>query len=287
MENKIYFTPTVEWITKNYDKYNEELFGGQLGSCDFDVKPLGIKSLGCFKFQRNIKCSVDNRMLYIEDFYGNRTYINQSNFAEICKPLIILSSQRYRTEDALFNTLIHEMCHYYTYCHGRAPKQGHGIEFKRIANEIYNATNGRFNITRLTIVGTEESGHVSNELQQRFEKSKSRKEKIVQTKLNKILAYIWFKDGETRLTTTSSKAMVDEWFDAIKENIIKDVDKIYIIHSREFNELLLQHDYLVNLRSTGAYYDITYKNWANGILEKYDAEEIYDKDKGFKYKKYE
>lgn len=287
MENEGYIKPTESWMAKNYDKYNKELFNGELGSCDFEVRPLGVKSLGTFKFQRNIKCSVDNRMMYVEDFYGDRTYINQSNFDKICKPLIILSSQRYRTEDALLNTLIHEMCHYYTYCYGRAPKQGHGIEFRRIANEIYNASNGRFNITRLATVGEEEGKHINNELQQKIEKAKLRKEKITQTKVNNISAYIWLKDGETRLTTTTSQSMVDDWFLAIKNDIITNVDKIYVIRNKEFNKLLLQHGVLVNLRSTGAYYDITYKHWANDILEKYDAEEIYDKKKGFKYYQHE
>ena len=40
------FRPTVEWMAAKYAEMNEQLFGGQLGQCDFDVFTTGRGSEG-------------------------------------------------------------------------------------------------------------------------------------------------------------------------------------------------------------------------------------------------
>ena len=48
------FKPTVQWISENYAKANEELFDGELGDCIFKAEP--IKS--------NTHCN-ENKYLFI------------------------------------------------------------------------------------------------------------------------------------------------------------------------------------------------------------------------------
>lgn len=133
--------PTVEWMREKYDKFNAELFNGQLGACNFIVKDLATKRFGSFGIEPlygQLRYNTSTRQMFIRTvMYGNGDiYIDKDNFVKLCNPTIYLNSGFINTEDNWCNTLIHEMCHYYTYMRGYAPKQAHGREFKEIASIV-------------------------------------------------------------------------------------------------------------------------------------------------------
>lgn len=233
--------PAIEWMESNYDKLNQDFFGGVLGDCDFDVQPIGIHTLGRFRLRRGTKVSSYDRRIFVEDMMGRRTYINYGNFASLCRPIIILNSGYSATEEALLNTLLHEMCHYYCYCFGIAPTQGHGTEFRNIAHTIDVRSGGKFNITRLT--GAEEMKNYEAD-----DALKAKRERLKQNKLRNIKAYIWTMDEEyndIRLTTTSSPIVANTLIAYARE---KHAKELFVVDDIEFNKLLMSKGYFDNVR---------------------------------------
>ena len=154
MEMDKTFSPTVEWMNQKYDEMNDLLFGGKLGKCFFGIFTTGKgsegRTLGWFRMTgRNLRINRYNRRIFKRYGYGDEVYADSSNFFEVCEPKIELNGNYTGTEHAFLATLVHEMCHYYTYMNGYAPKQGHGREFKEIGYIVSSRSNGMFTIQRL------------------------------------------------------------------------------------------------------------------------------------------
>ena len=154
------FKVTVEWMKDRYEKANRELFRGELGECYFEAKPTRPNNLGNFRMDvRSGELAygkVDRRMFRKTAGYdpwgyssGGKVYVTKENFFEFCRPTIKMNTMYTGTENSLYNTLVHEMCHYYTYMYGRVPRQAHGTEFRQIAMVVSNRSNGMFTIQRL------------------------------------------------------------------------------------------------------------------------------------------
>lgn len=152
--------PTSDWMKINYDKLNKELFDGKLGDCILRPFTSGKGSnggtLGWFKITgSNIKVERSSRRMYQNNrfyylgWHDKKTYINANNFVDICKPAIELNANYAWSEKAMLSTLLHEMCHYYTYMGGYAPKQGHGPEFYSIGRYVSEKSKGTFPVERL------------------------------------------------------------------------------------------------------------------------------------------
>lgn len=193
--------PTVEWMQKNYDKLNRELFGGELGPCSFAVVTRGHHNLGRFRIRREIYVNQWNRRIFVQvgDYWrGYETkYVDKDNFVGICDPEISMNGSYSATEDALLNTLVHEMCHYYTYMYGYCPKQAHGTEFRQIASEVCSKSNGRFVITRLANAEAMSKHKLDDRVFQR---------RLVD---NVYSIFTEMKDGAVRLTRAKNKNLID------------------------------------------------------------------------------
>lgn len=193
--------PTVEWMSENYDKLNNELFGGELGGCSFAVVGRGYQNLGRFRIRRRIYVNRWNNRIFVQSgdpWNGyHDVFVNKSNFERLCDPEISMNGSYSATEEALLNTLAHEMCHYYTYMDGRCPKQAHGTEFRQIAAEVCSRSNGRFVIKRLA-----DAEAMSNH---------KLDDKVFQRRLvdNVYSIFTEMKNGDVRLTRTKNSGLVD------------------------------------------------------------------------------
>jgi len=148
------FKATIEWVQDRYNKANQELFNGRLGACNFKIADLGVRTNGRFTLDTPSNYLYydpkANNHLYVVPYIGaSRIYINKENFVKYCNPTILLNSNRSATEESRYTTLVHEMCHYYTYMFGFVPKQAHGREFRDIASIIAYRSNGAITVQRL------------------------------------------------------------------------------------------------------------------------------------------
>lgn len=209
MENNIKFKPTTEWMTKKYNEMNSLLFDNRLGECNFRIFTSGKGSqgrrLGCFGLDnRNIRVNIHTRRMFIPGTWNyNEININKTNFVEVCRPYIALNSNYSATEKGWLNTLIHEMCHYYTYMNGICPKQGHGPEFKQIASYVSYKSNGTIIIERLA--NAEEMSNF--ELDDEFKEKKQRR---LDNKISKLQAIFVFTTNGIELSLSSNKKVIDE-----------------------------------------------------------------------------
>ena len=134
--------PDQNWIEQKYNDFNIKYFNGKLGSCTLKCQPSNRNYLGIFTLDTNdIEFDRDTGRMPINHF-GNRLYVDSESFVALCCPLISLNTNYDAPESSWENTLIHEMCHYYTYMYGYAPKQGHGPEFREIASVVSSRSNG-------------------------------------------------------------------------------------------------------------------------------------------------
>lgn len=141
-------SPTAEWMQEKYNQLNQELFNGELGNCLLVPSSLGKHTLGMFSLRGNhVVYNSNVRRLRYQ--YNCVTLINHNNFADIAKPCIELNSNFIATEKSLMSTLLHEMCHYYTYMNGNVPKQAHGKEFRAIAAMVSAKSRGVFPVETL------------------------------------------------------------------------------------------------------------------------------------------
>ena len=208
------FKPTIQWMQENYDKANRELFNGRLRGCKFEVSNLGLHTLGRFKCNvppghLYIDRRANNHMYYIEWAGNKKKYIDYNNFVEYCKPTIILSSIFSGTETVLYNTLVHEMCHYYTYMHGFAPKQGHGREFKDIASIVSYRSNGLITIQRLATSEEMEQHEMDADMQAKKDKLDANRLKRQEKQKTATNYYLIMKErGVVRLVKTDSPSVI-------------------------------------------------------------------------------
>ena len=243
------FTPTVDWITEKYFELNEWLFNGKLGNCLFEVYTSGKgmeRSLGHFRFTgTGVKYNKRTRRMYwVDPVYHNslEVHINAANFVKYTKPMIGLNGNYKRTEHMWLNTLVHEMCHYYTYMNGQVPVQAHGTEFRQIGQIIGIRSNGVFDIKRLC--DAENIGELDGEI---AAKRQARDDK----KKNNMTALLVFRtNGDIQLITTTSQGVIQQVVDDNNKLICK---RVVSTNDINYIEYLWSLGYKHNMR--------TYRYW--------------------------
>ena len=260
------FKPTVNWMAEKYDEMNAKLFGGQLGQCDFNIFTSGRgsqgRTLGFFRMNgRGLKIEIATRKMFRHDdwFPNDKEYVNKSNFYSVCRPSIELNGNYSGTEHAFLGTLVHEMCHYYTYMNGYAPKQGHGTEFRNIAYRVSYKSNGEFSIQRLASAEEMQNFKLSDEMKAKREKRLSNK------KASLMAIFVYNINGTVKLSTTSSQALATRIIDSYKK---LDVPKVVVSNDLRLIELLYSHGYRRNFR-TWRYWNVGNTDWIKTI-DNYD-----------------
>lgn len=259
------FVPDASWMAQKYDEMNAMLFNGKLGACEFGIFTTGRGSgggvLGWFEMMgANLKADRYNRRMFAATFAG-KEYINKDNFVEICKPKIELNGNYRGTEHGFLCTLVHEMCHYYTYMNGWAPTQAHGREFRDIGMVVASRSNGLFTVQRIA------SAEQMSELELN-DVMKAKKEKRLASKKASMSAVVVFMpDSSIQLTTTSSQPLIDKIKlyrgSGTKTGTI--VDKLYgtkviVNNNPEVIDFLFSKGYRTNMRSW-SYWNIDGKPW--------------------------
>lgn len=225
VDEKILFVPDIEWMKVNYDKMNNLLFDNKLGSCEFKIFTTGNgangRVLGWFRVTgKNLKYNRKSRLMYYTGIWGDKEYIDYENFCKLCKPCIELNGNYRWTERAALSTLIHEMCHYYTYMYGKVPTQAHGREFRNIAAYVSAKSNDFFTVER--IASAEQMGEmeldsvIAAKNQQRRENKENRI----------ILMFLFMQNGEIRLINANSMKLVDFIIYNYKNDKYKGSEKI-------------------------------------------------------------
>ena len=252
------FKPTVEWMAEKYDEMNMKLFNNELDSCNFAIFTTGEGSqggvLGWFKITNNrIYANRSNRHMYISDGWGDTTYINKANFARICRPQIELNGNYTGTEHGFLATLVHEMCHYYTYMYGYIPKQGHGREFKEIGMIVSSRSNGLFTVQRIA------SAEQMSELELNAEMRAKKDKRIANKKAVVSALVVLTKEGKVKLTISSNQNLL---------NMIKKIeqdergDDVIITNDANIIDYLFSKGYRKNMR-TWRYWSIEEKPWVD------------------------
>lgn len=255
--------PTTEWMTKWYDIMNKRLFNGELGACILRPFTTGKgsngRTLGWFKITAsNIKVDRSTRRIFKSDYYS-RQYVDRPSFPTICKPCIELNANYSAPEDSWLNTLVHEMCHYYTYMYGYAPKQGHGPEFREIGAIVSSKSNGLITIQRLA--SAEEMTHFDLDA----DIKQKNQERLDRKKSNLNVCVIILDNKQVRLVTTTSMKLVDEI--ANLHNTKNNTLYFGCSHETGLVELLYSKGYRSSMR-TYRYWDISNASWLN-ILPEY------------------
>ena len=247
------FKPTVEWMAERYNEANQKLFNGALGECDFNVFTTGRGSqggtLGWFKIAtRGIMADRHSRKMFKQGL--DRVYVDRKNFVEMCHPTIELNGNYSGTEHGFLATLVHEMCHYYTYMNGYCPKQGHGPEFRQIGSIVSSRSNGLFTIQRLASAEDMSQLELNDEM-------KAKREKRLNNKKASVTAVLVFTvDGKVKLTMTSSQNLIDTISNEENrrgENVVTSNDSNVI-------DYLFSKGYRKNMR-TWRYWSLEDKPW--------------------------
>lgn len=264
--NDMGFVLNVQWMSEKYDEMNSLLFDGKLMECDFGIFTSGRGSeggvLGWFKMTgKNLKGRRSTRRLFKR--YGwDEIDINRGNFVELCKPRIELNGNYSGKEESFLTTLVHEMCHYYTYMDGYMPVQAHGREFRSICSMVQMKSNGRFTIQRLATAEQMSGLELNDEMKEK------RKKRIESKKSKTTVLIYWDRDGKTKLVTTTSQDLVS----LIKLGKYK---KLVVSNDGNlFDYLYNECRYRNNMRygrRGWTYWDVTGKGWLNE-LDNYDIE---------------
>jgi hypothetical protein len=274
-DNKKTFRPTVDWMKEKYDEMNALLFGNELGNCNFSIFTKGRgsqgRTLGFFQLTgSNLKYNTNDRKIFYLDIYHDKMYINKNNFYDRCKPLIALNGNYSGLEESFLNTLVHEMCHYYTYMNGYVPKQAHGTEFRYICDVVCASSNGRFIIQRLATAEEMKNYELDDDIKA---KNNARREKLKATRKSSMNAIFMFQtNGKITLTTTSSQKLIDRGIEYLKYNHI---NKVIISNDQHLIEILMNKGYNINMR-TFKYWYVNDEEILN-ILDKSDKK-IYTKE---------
>lgn len=279
MENddRILMRATPEWIKEKYDEMNQLLFNGSLGRCNFGLFSSGRGSeggwLGRFRIGGNVVVDRRTRQMSTNSvslgsgLYLSGVAIKQYNFYDKCKPYIEFNSHYQATEEALLHVLVHEMCHYYTYMFGKCPKQGHGPEFKNIAQRIYNISNGKFNITTHCDSVAFANFKLDDDMAQKKETRKENKK----SNATAILVFTDLNDIELSLVATKNEALLNQ---IISKNQNKDQYKelqrgktlaIWTSNDSDFINILFNNHYGRVFR-TYKYWNIDGKPFTNELL---------------------
>lgn len=243
------FKATPEWMSEKYDELNQWLFDGKLGRCDFSIFTTGKGSqggyLGWFCIQSSgLKADRSTRRIYRKSWNGDKVLIDKRNFYDECRPLIKMNGHYSGTEFSLLSTLLHEMCHYYTYMNGYAPTQGHGTDFKRVCNYVAYKSNGVFSINTVATAEEMTGYELDDEMKEKRQKRK-------ENKINRMKSIIVIRTyGKIELTTTSNSELINE---IINRNIYGDLknscETILFSDSRDSSQALFNLGYNKNMRS--------------------------------------
>lgn len=259
------FQPTVEWMKKRYDEMNSWLFNGELGDCKFAIFTSGRGShgrvLGWHKITGRPRIDLQTRRMYQDGLFGH-IYVTSKNFVELCKPVIELNGNYYGTEKSFLATLVHEMCHYYTYMHGYAPVQGHGPEFRAIGESVSARSRGLFTIQRLASAEQMADMELNDEM-------KAYKERRLANK--KAAAWVvvrFMTNGEVQLTITANRDVIEEICDHEKG-----VEKIFKSRDPELIDFLFNHGFKRSMR-TWRYWEISDVSWLD-IFDRSEGDTIY------------
>lgn len=232
------FKPTTSWMSLKYNELNQKYFNGELGGCYFDIFTTGRgsegKTLGQFSMLGEGLCYLDfQRHLYVKTDDMHDIYINRENFFKLAKPVISLNGNYSGPENVFLSTLVHEMCHYYTFMDGRIPNKGHGTEFYNIGNKVSARSNGLFTIERLASAEDVSKLKLDDKIVQR-------KLKRENTKKQKITAlFIYRTDGFIGLTTTSNDVLINR----IENLVINDDVFLKIVKTNDMNVINAIYDY--------------------------------------------
>lgn len=263
------FSPTKEWMESKYNELNKRLFNNSLGQCILlpSMSRNTSKSLGCFHFGTdNLKIVVSNRRIFYQSYPGSeKIYINRNNFFELCKPTIELNSHYKALESSWMGTLVHEMCHYYTYSYGYAPLQSHGREFRSIAEHIAIVSNGEFNIQRLATAEEMKGFELDDKMTRRKNDRMNRKS----LKMNILLGVE--KNRKIRLITTTSQDLVNSILKLHSE--ANNLVYLGLFNDSALYQILNSKGYSKNFR-TYRYYEISGDNPILDEFEKYKGENI-------------
>lgn len=243
-DGEVKFKPTSEWMRQKYDEMNQLLFNGKLGDCTLQPftsgKGANGRTLGRFRIMgAGIKADRRDRKMYTEDILGiRRTYVGRDNFVLICEPCIELNAHYSATEEAWLNTLVHEMCHYYTYMDGWVPRQGHGVEFRNIGYAVSERSNGRFTIQRLASAEQMTNMELDSDIQAKNAAKAERKDN------NTMIIIVVKTNGDVRLILTTLQKVLDE-VEAVHSNrgdakyigYVKDTELLNMMRSVGYKSL--------------------------------------------------
>ena len=110
--------PTVEWMSKYFNKFNKQYFEGKLETPQFIV---GCP-YGCFG--------------YLE-YRANYNKLTRKISKVLSQPKLMLTSMYDRKQKDVLNTMLHEMIHLYIYSVlKKYPMSQHGGEFTKFANNL-------------------------------------------------------------------------------------------------------------------------------------------------------
>jgi len=151
------FVPTEAWAVQKYDEFNRMYFDGFLPKCKIKVIPLkenqGFVKAGYMKMSSTGGCLTLD--IYYSERYGYMK-VNKDTINKTLKPVIAINSNYTAPEESVENTLIHEMCHFYTWFNPdgtiRTPDRennGHGQDFMEIAEKVNKASGGKIEIKQL------------------------------------------------------------------------------------------------------------------------------------------
>ena len=253
------FKPTVEWMAQKYQEMNEQLFNGALGECNFNIFTTGRGSqgstLGWFKIAaRGIRVDRYSRRMF-KRIGWDTEYIDKHNFVNLCWPTIELNGNYSGTEHGFLATLVHEMCHYYTYMNGYCPKQGHGIEFKQIGSIVSSRSNGLFTIQRLA------TAEEMNELELNDEMKAKRDKRLANKKASVTAVIVFTQEGKVKLTMTSSQNLVNL---ITKTEEGERNEKVVSTNDANIIDYLFNKGYRKNMR-TWRYWSLEDKPWINEL----------------------
>lgn len=268
---------TPEWMKENYDRFNQELFGGELGDCRFEIFTTGRGSqggwLGKFhmegQFGYRLRANRTTGKMFIFNPWSNtRRDIDRSNFVEYCNPVISLNGHYSGTEKSLQETLVHEMCHYYDYMFGICPKQAHGVNFRRISAMVSSRSNGMFTVQRLASAEVMSGYQLDKDMQDKKDK------RIANKKIKAFVIFVFKKDSDVEMTITSKgnigifKQIVNYYRDG---NGYGKAKSIVTSEDPELIEMLFNAGYKRIMR-TWRFWHVGDKPWIN-TLDNYDINE--------------
>ena len=192
-----------KYLEDLYDLLNREYFDGKLGKCEIGTfSGKNVRTLGYFKMADGTKSSGLNGRLFRYASDGSKQFGTSENFVELFKPQIKLNANYRWTEEQMEATMLHEMCHYWTFKSGWAPTQAHGTEFRNVAGYVSGKSDGKFDIKRLA--GAEELSNL--ELRPELKASMDRKQERKSN--NTYVVLIEFNNGRTMLSRTSTPDLI-------------------------------------------------------------------------------